>query len=80
MSAAAVAVATPCLSLIHIFTAGKSYHLGNYVRAELLLAGAVLNIHVYATLVVLKSDELQRYDISSLMKQLIEGMLSIGSR
>ena len=64
-----------CKCLIEVvifFTAGKCHNLSSYVRTQLLLAGASLNIHIHAALVVLITDELQRYNICSLMQELIE--------
>ena len=57
----------------------QSHDLRRNVRAELLLARAVLNDNVGADLAVLKADELQRNNICSLMEELIEGVLSVGS-
>ena len=63
-----------------LFAAGKGDHLRRHVRAEFLLAGAVLDYDIRLRLVVHKADELQGNDICSLVKQLIEGMLSICTR
>ena len=57
----------------------KGYDLGCNIGIQLLLAGAVFDHNVLSSLTVLKSDELQWNDIGSLMKQLIEGMLSVGT-
>ena len=67
------------IAVIICLTAGKCNDLCSHVCAQLLLAGAALNDNVRADLAVLKSDKLQRNDIGSLMQQLIEGMLSVGS-
>ena len=53
--------------------------LSCYVCTEFLLACAVLDHYICTHLVVLKSDKLKRYDVCSLMQELIEGMLSICS-
>ena len=50
------------------FTAGKCNNLSCHVSAELLLAGAVLNVNIYAKLAVLKADELKRDNVRSLME------------
>ena len=62
-----------------LFTAGKGNDLCSHVCAELLLAGAALDVDIGLHLVIAESYKLQRNDISSLMQQLIEGMLSIGT-
>ena len=67
------------IAVIICLTAGKCNDLCSHVCAQLLLAGAALNDNVRADLAILKSDKLQRNDIGSLMQQLIEGMLSVGS-
>ena len=41
-----------------VFAAGKCHDLCSYVGAELLLAGAALNVHVDAELALLETDEL----------------------
>ena len=61
------------------FTAGKCNDLSCYVCAEFLLAGAALDVDIGLHLVIAEAYKLQRNDISSLMQQLIEGMLSVGS-
>ena len=61
------------------FTTCKCNDLSCNVSAEFLLACAVLDHYICAHLVISVSDELKRYDISSLMKKLIEGMLSVCS-
>ena len=55
------------IQVLIFFAAGESYDLSCNVCAELLLAGAVFNINIYTKLTLLKSDELQRNDVSSLM-------------
>ena len=67
------------IAVIICLTAGKCNDLCSHVCAQLLLAGAALNDNIRADLAVLKSDKLQRNDSGSLMQQLIEGMLSVGS-
>ena len=49
-------------------TAGKGNNLCCHVCAELLLAGTSLNIYIRTNLTVLKSNELERCDICSLMQ------------
>ena len=74
--------AVPGEVLVPVFVllaAGKSHDLSRHVGAQLLLAGAALNHNVRFRLALLKADELQRDDIRSLVKQLIEGMLSVGA-
>ena len=61
------------------FTAGKCNDLSCYVCAEFLLAGAALDVDIGLHLVIAESYKLQRNDISSLMQQLIERMLSVGT-
>ena len=59
--------------------AGECHDLRNHVRAKLLLAGAALDVYVNAELALLKADELQGNDVGSLMKQLVEGVLAVGT-
>ena len=61
------------------FTAGKCNDLSCYVCAEFLLAGAALDVDIGLHLVIAEAYKLQRNDISSLMQQLIERMLSVGT-
>ena len=67
------------IQVLILFTAGKCYDLSSNVCAEFLLAGAVLNIHIYAKLALPEADELERDDVRALVKELIERVLSIGS-
>ena len=57
-----------------VLAAGKCHDLRSYVRAELLLAGASLDIDINTLLALLESDELKRDDIGSLVKELVEGV------
>ena len=59
--------------------ASKCHDLSRDVSAELLLAGAALNDNIHADLAVVKSYELHGNDVGSLMEQLIEGVLAVGS-
>ena len=65
--------------MVHFFTAGKCYDLSSNIGTEFLLACAVLDHYIRTNLTVFESDELKRYNVSSLMQKLIEGMLSVGS-
>ena len=65
--------------VIILLSAGKGHDLRCDIGAELLLAGAVLNCYIVLTLTVLKANELKRNNICSLVKELIEGVLSVGS-
>ena len=47
------------------------------VCREFLLACGALDIQIVVHLVVLEADELHRNDLCALMKQLVEGMLSV---
>ena len=67
------------VAVVICFTAGESYDLCSYVSAKLLLAGAALDIYICADLAVSETYKLQRNDVCSLMQQLVEGMLSVGS-
>ena len=58
----------------------KGNNLSRHIGAQLLLAGSVLNHHIRTDLIVLKSDELERNNGGSLVEQLIERVLSVGSR
>ena len=69
-------VLVPVLILL---AAGKSHDLGSHVGAQLLLACAALDCYVRFSLAVYKSNELQRNDIGSLVQELIEGMLAVGT-
>ena len=66
--------------VVIILAACKCDDLCYYVCAQLLLAGAALDIYIYTQLALFEADELQRDDIGSLMQQLVEGMLTVGSR
>ncbi|EJW99370.1 hypothetical protein EVA_12524 [gut metagenome] len=68
------------VAVLVCLAACKSNDLSHYVCAELLLACTSLDHNVCADLAVSKSNKLKRYDICSLMKKLIEGMLSVSSR
>ena len=57
------------IAIVICFTACKCNDLSCYVCTEFLLACAVLDHYICTHLVVLKSDELKRYDICSLMKK-----------
>ena len=59
--------------------AGKCNNLSCYVSAELLLAGASLDIYICTDLAVLEADELKWNNVCSLVKKLIERMLTICS-
>ena len=67
------------IAVIICLTAGKCNDLSCYVCAEFLLAGAALDVDIGLHLVIAEAYKLQRNDISSLMQQLIEGMLSVGT-
>ena len=56
------------VQVLILFTAGKCYDLSCNVSAKLLLAGAVLNVNIYAKLAVLKADELKRDNVRALMQ------------
>ena len=56
------------VQVLILFTAGKCNNLSCHVSAELLLAGAVLNVNIYAKLAVLKADELKRDNVRALMQ------------
>ena len=68
------------IAVVVFFTAGKCDDLSCYIRSELLLACASLNLHISVHLVVTISYKLKRHNIGSLMKELIERVLSISSR
>ncbi len=65
--------------ILVLLTTSESYDLCCYIRTELLLAGAALDLYIIADLRLLEAYELQWCDISSLVKELIEGVLTIGS-
>ena len=68
------------VAVLIFFTTCKCYDLSSYVRAEFLLACAVLDHNICTDLAVLESYELKRHNICSLVKKLIEGVLSVCSR
>ena len=62
-----------------LLAAGKGHNLCGNIGAQLLLAGAALDSDVHTGLVFIEADELQRNNIGSLVQQLIEGVLSVGT-
>ena len=67
------------IAVVISFTTCKSYNLSSYVSAEFLLACASLDHNICFHLVVSESYKLQWNNISSLMKKLIERVLSVSS-
>ena len=55
-----------------VLAAGKGHDLRRDVRAELLLAGAVLDDHIVRHLALLKADELDRDDAGALVQELVD--------
>ena len=55
------------VQVLIFFATCKCYDLCSNVCAELLLAGAAFDVNIYTKLALLKADELQRNDVSSLM-------------
>ena len=68
------------VTVVICFTTCKCNNLCCDIGTKFLLACAVLNHNICTDLAILKADELQWHDIGSLMEQLIERMLAIGSR
>ena len=62
-----------------ILAAGKGNDLCSNVGAQLLLGGRALDDNVGAHLAVAEADKLQRRDVSALVQQLIEGVLTVGA-
>ena len=54
------------VAVLVALAAGESHDLGGHIGAELLLAGAALDLYVHTGLVLFEADELQRDDIGSL--------------
>ena len=62
-----------------LLAAGKGHNLGCNIGAQLLLAGAALDIHIHARLVPAEAHKLQRHNICALVQELIEGVLPVGA-
>ena len=62
-----------------VLATGKGYNLCDDIGTEFFLAGASFNDHVYTGLVLFKADKLHGHYQSSLMEELVEGVLSVGS-
>ena len=62
------------------FTESKGHHLGRDIGAELGLAGTALDFYILFILAFLKTDELERNDVRTLVQELIEGVLSVRAR
>ena len=68
------------ISVLIVLAACKCHDLCCHICTELLLAGAVLDHNICLSLALLKADELKRNDVGALVEQLVEGMLSVGTR
>ena len=62
-----------------LLAAGKGHDLGCNICAQLLLAGAALDIHIHARLVPAEAYKLQRHNVCTLVQELIEGVLPVGA-
>ena len=51
-----------------LFAAGKGHDLRGDIGAQLLLAGAALNVRIHSRLILTETDKLQGNDIRALMQ------------
>ena len=66
--------------ILIILSGCKCHDLSRYICGKLLLARCALNFNVIAPLALPEAYELHRNDLCALMKELIEGMLSVRAR